>query len=52
MTRAHLPGIIAMAAIVVNKKDNAYQFGDYEVHVHPDSVLKAIKIINEDINFE
>jgi hypothetical protein len=41
-----------LQAIVLNKKDTAYQFGDYEVLVHPDAVLKAIKIINEEINFE
>ena len=38
--------------VVVNKKFSAYDFGNFEVFVEPDHVIKAIKIINEDIKFE
>ncbi len=38
--------------VLISKKDSSYQFGYFEVHVKPDNVLKAIKIIKEDINFE
>ena len=41
-----------LAAVVVNKKDTAYHLGFYEVHVGADDVLKAIKIITDDITFE
>ncbi len=38
-------------AVVVNLKDSAYQFGLLEVRVNPDSVLRAIKLIDEEIKF-
>jgi len=38
--------------VLVNKKDSNYQFGYYEVQVAPDQVMKALKIINDDIKFE
>ncbi|MEO9965583.1 MAG: hypothetical protein ABJF11_07340 [Reichenbachiella sp.] len=38
--------------VMVNKKDAAYQFGYFEVLVAPDHVLRAIKIIENDIKFE
>lgn len=38
--------------VILNKKDSAYQIGYFEVHVAPEHVLKALKIINEEINFE
>lgn len=41
-----------MNPVVVCKKDSAYQFGQFEVHVAPEYVLKAIRIINEEIRFE
>ena len=41
-----------LPAVVVDKKDSNYGFGYYEVHVTADSVLKAIKIIQDDISFE
>jgi hypothetical protein len=41
-----------MPAIVLNKKDSNYHFGHYEVHVSQDHVIKALKIIDEDIRFE
>ena len=40
-------------AVIINKKDSAYQLvGFFEVHVQADDVLKAIKIIQEEIKFE
>jgi hypothetical protein len=38
--------------VLINKKDTVYQIGHYEVHVAPENVLKAIKIIKDDICFE
>lgn len=38
--------------VLINKKDNAYQIGHYEIHVAPEDVLKAIKIIKDDICFK
>lgn len=41
-----------MNPVLLNKKDSAYQFGYFEVHVAPEHVIKALKIINEEIKFE
>ncbi|EMR04177.1 putative signal transducing protein [Cesiribacter andamanensis] len=41
-----------IAAVVVDKRDSNYQIGHYEVHVAADDVLKAIKLIQDDISFE
>lgn len=41
-----------MNPVVLNKKDSAYQFGHFEVLVAPDHVIKALKIINDEIQFE
>ncbi len=38
-------------AVVLSKKDNAYQFGHFEVLVPPDHVIRALKIIEEEIKF-
>mgnify|MGYP003669870828 CR=1 FL=1 len=39
--------------VVVNKQDSLYNnFGNYEVLVKTDEVLKAMKIITDDILFE
>ncbi len=38
--------------IIVDKKDSAYQFGYYEIMVTSDEVLRAIKIIENEIKFE
>lgn len=38
--------------VLVNMKDFAYQFGDYEVKVSPEYVMRAIKVIKEEIRFE
>ena len=37
--------------IVLNKKDSSYHFGAFEVHVKKDCVLRAIKIIQDDVRF-
>jgi len=41
-----------MNPVVVNKKISGYGLGNFEVRVAPDFVLKAIKLIKEDIKFE
>lgn len=41
-----------LPAVVIDKKDKMYNFGFYEVHVGADDVLKAIKIITDDITFK
>ncbi len=39
-------------SIILNKKDSAYQIiGYYEIMVNADQVLKAIKLIENDITF-
>lgn len=39
-------------AVLVNKKDSLYGFGYFEVQVSSNDVILAIKIIQEEINFE
>ena len=39
-------------AVIINKKDSNYHFGHFEVVVQRDSILKAIKIIKDDIKFK
>lgn len=41
-----------LSPVLINKKDTLYQIGHYEIHVAPENVLKAIKIIKDDICFE
>lgn len=38
--------------IIVDKKDSAYQLGFYEIVVTVDEVMRAIKLIEDDIKFE
>ncbi|WP_109833193.1 DUF2007 domain-containing protein [Reichenbachiella versicolor] len=38
--------------VMINKQDTSYQFGHFEVHVPADNVIRAIKIIKDDINFD
>ena len=48
-------GVLAdheVPAVVVSKKDRVYNLGHYEVHVGADDVVKAFKIITDDITFE
>lgn len=39
-------------AVLLDKKDSAYPIGHFEVHVPQDQLLKAIKIVKEDVSFE
>jgi hypothetical protein len=41
-----------MHPVIVNKKVSAYGFGNFEIFVAPDLVIRAIKIIKEEIKFE
>ncbi len=34
-------------AFIVNKQDSAYKFGDIELYVHRDHVIRAKKLITE-----
>jgi len=34
--------------VLVNKKDSAYLFGEIELFVHPDNVMRAKQIINRE----
>jgi len=38
--------------IIIDKQDSMYKIGYFEVMVNPDEVLKAIKIIDNEINIE
>lgn len=38
--------------VILDKKDTSYQLGYYEVHVAADEVIRAIKIIKDDIKFD
>ena len=35
-------------SVIINKQDSSYFIGDIELHVHPDDVLQAIKIIESE----
>lgn len=39
-------------SIIVSKKDSNYHFGHFEVTVPRTSIIKAIKIIRDEIRFE
>ena len=38
--------------VKVNKTVTAHGFGNFEIFVNPDSVIRAIRIIKEEIKFE
>ena len=38
--------------VIFDKQDSMYKFGYFEVMVSPDEVIKAIKIIENEINIE
>jgi hypothetical protein len=40
--------MLILKALVVNKKDSAYLFGEIELYVHRDKVLRARQIINRE----
>ncbi len=38
--------------VIINKQDSSYSnFGQFEVHVSADEVIKSLNIIENDINF-
>jgi len=37
--------------VMVNKQDSNYKFGYFEIYVIPDEVIKAIKLIEDEISF-
>ncbi|MGB3619550.1 MAG: DUF2007 domain-containing protein [Catalinimonas sp.] len=37
--------------VVVNKQDSSYLFGFQEVYVPPEHVLRAVKMIEDEIDF-
>ena len=39
-------------AVVINKQDTSYKFGLIEVNVAQDSILQALKIIEDEINWK
>lgn len=39
-------------AVVVNKKDSMYNLGNFEVQVSNDLIIRALKIVNEEVNFD
>ena len=36
-----------MQSFIINKQDSAYKFGDIEIYVHRDHVIRAKKLIQE-----
>ncbi len=51
MVKAILEGE-GLAPVKVNKTVTAHGFGNFEIFVDPDSVIRAIRIIKEEIKFE
>ena len=43
---------LGMQPVIVNKKVSAYGFGNFEIFVAPDQVIRALKVIKEEIKFE
>lgn len=41
-----------MHPVKVNNTISGYGIGDFEIFVSPDEVIRAMKLISEDINFE
>ncbi len=41
----------SLSPVIINKQDSNYKFGYFEIYVYPDEVLKAIKLINDEIKF-
>jgi len=40
-------------SVIINKKDSSYIiFGQIELKVESENVIKSVKVIKEDINFE
>lgn len=44
---------LGINSVIVNNKNSAFNnFGHFELHVEPENVIRSIKIIKDDINFE
>ncbi|MBC6400525.1 MAG: hypothetical protein GDA51_01315 [Ekhidna sp.] len=43
---------VGILSVKINKTVSAHGFGNFEVFVAPDNVLRAIRVIKEEINFE
>ena len=44
---------VEIDSVIMNKKDSAYNiFGKYELHVSAENVVRALRIIENDIRFE
>ena len=43
---------LGMAPVKINKTVSAHGFGNFEIFVAPDNVLRAIRVIKEEIKFE
>ena len=41
-----------MSPVKINKQVSQHGFGNFEIFVSPDHVIRAIKIIKEEIKFE
>jgi hypothetical protein len=40
-----------LTPVIINKQDSNYKFGYFEIYVTPDEVIKAIKLIEDEISF-
>jgi len=43
---------MGMSPVKINKTVSAHGFGNFEIFVAPDNVLRAIRVIKEEIKFE
>lgn len=44
---------LGIKSVIVNKNNSAFNnFGHFELHVESENVIRSIKIIQDDINFE
>ncbi|MDE0471519.1 MAG: hypothetical protein OXH57_06230 [Ekhidna sp.] len=41
-----------MMSVKINKTASAYGLGNFEIFVAPDNVLRAIRVIKEEVKFE
>ncbi len=39
-------------AVIINKKDSSYHIGLIEVNVNSDDVIQALRIVEDEINFD
>jgi hypothetical protein len=38
---------VEIDSVIINKKDRAYGFGDFELYVHRDNVIRAKQILKD-----